>query len=362
MTFSVQLLNQAGGQQAAAQPVTVQYRVVSNSGDTAVGGSDITTPGVDYLAIDTTEANPLGQPLVIPAGVTSASINIPVAAQFAGTGTKTFHLEILSVSAGAFVSNAAHSAVGTIKLNQIPKPVASIANATLVEPTSTPQNMQFTVTLSAPSNTPVTLNYAVTPGTAVANTDYTPPTGQGTITIPALATSATISVPILPDANVAPSAKFQVTISNATTDSSVNPAANTATGTILTNGSFAGTVYVDTNNDGVQESGEHILAGVTVTIAGTSSTGQAEQFTTTSGADGTFKFAAIPPGTYTVTQTTPAGYVIGAATAGRGASASGSQMTFTITSGDTLVNNNFAERGLQPQLISRRMFLSSVIA
>ncbi len=184
MSFDVHLQNQQGFDSRATQDVTIQYRVYSDSGDTAVGGSSITASGVDYLAIDTTAANPLGQPLVIPAGQTTGSINVPIAAELAGTGSKTFHIQILSVSQGAFVSSVASTTTGTINLNQIPKPLASIQNSSLPEPT-TPQNMQFTVNLSAPSTVPVTVNYTITPGTALANVDYTPPATQGTVTIPA---------------------------------------------------------------------------------------------------------------------------------------------------------------------------------
>lgn len=222
--------------------------------------------------------------------------------------------------------------------------------------------MQFTVSLTSQSSAPVTVNYTITPGTALAGTDYTPPTGgQGTITFAPQQTTATISVPILPDANVAPRPQFTV---NITTDSNAQTfnGINAATGTILTDGSFAGVVYVDTNNDGVQQSGEHALPGVTVTVTGTTTLGQTENLTTTSAANGSFSFANLPPGTYTATQTTPANYIEGRATPGAGATASGTQqLTFTITSGDTLTSNDFAERGLQPQLITKRIQLSSVI-
>ncbi len=88
--------------------------------------------------------------------------------------------------------------------------------------------MQFTVSLTSQSSAPVTISYTITPGTALAGTDYTPPTGgQGQVTIPAMQTTATISVPILPDANVAPSAQFTVNITtdtNAQTFSGINAA------------------------------------------------------------------------------------------------------------------------------------------
>ncbi|HVU85766.1 MAG TPA: Calx-beta domain-containing protein [Pirellulales bacterium] len=364
MNFAVTLLNQQGAPTQTTQDLTIQYRVFSTGTDNAIGGSSIATSGVDYLAVDTTAANPLGQPLVIPAGQSVGTIKIPIAAELAGSINKTFHIQILSVSAGAVVSDVAGSATGTINVGQIPKPVVSIQNASLPEPTTTGQNMQFTVSLSAPSTDPVTVNYTITPGTAKAGVDYTPPATQGTVTFQPMQTTATISVPILPDANVTPSAQFLVALSEQTgnTASTISTTAGQALGTILTNGSFSGSVYVDTNNDGIHETGEHALAGATITITGNAVTGQAEQFSTTSAADGSFSFPAVPPGTYTVTQIAPTGYVMGISTPGTGVGVNGSnQMTFTITSGDVLTNNNFSERGLEPQLITKRMFLSSVI-
>jgi uncharacterized repeat protein (TIGR01451 family) len=77
--------------------------------------------------------------------------------------------------------------------------------------------------------------------------------------------------------------------------------------------SLAGTVYVDANNDGVPQAGETRLAGVTVTLSGT--TGAAANVCTvipscvaTTAADGTYSFIGLPSGTYTLTETQPAGY------------------------------------------------------
>ncbi|HEY4309261.1 MAG TPA: Calx-beta domain-containing protein [Pirellulales bacterium] len=355
MSFLVTLVNEqkSGDLINAGQDITIHYTVSSTGTDNAVGGASTNTPGVDYQTTGTT------QTLVIPQNSNNGTIKVPIAAEIAGTGTKTFHVTIQDVSAGAFVGTQS-SATGTINLGSIPKPVVSIQSASLAEP-STTQNMTFTVTLSAPSSVPVTVNYSITPGTALANTDYTPPT-NGTVTFAANQTTATITVPILPDANVAPSAQFKVSLTAGDTNSTVSPTAGVGVGTINTNGSFSGSTFIDTNNDAIKESGEQILSGVTITMTGTTSTGQAEQLTTTSAADGSFSFSSVPPGTYTVTQTSPSGYLGGSAHAGTGANVvNGSQLTFTITSGDTLSNNSFSERGLQPQLITRRLFLASNI-
>ncbi|GLZ42916.1 SdrD B-like domain-containing protein [Actinokineospora sp. NBRC 105648] len=92
----------------------------------------------------------------------------------------------------------------------------------------------------------------------------------------------------------------------------------TATGYIFAEdrGSLSGTVYQDTNNNGVQNPGEPGLGGVTVTLTGTDAANVAVNRTTTTAADGTYTFAGLRGGTYTVTESQPAGYTDGTDTIG----------------------------------------------
>lgn len=77
------------------------------------------------------------------------------------------------------------------------------------------------------------------------------------------------------------------------------------------NSSIAGSVYVDTNGNGSQDSGEVGLAGVTVTISGA---GVLRSVTTAT--DGTFAFVALPAGTYTLTVGAATDHVDGTHVAG----------------------------------------------
>ena len=117
------------------------------------------------------------------------------------------------------------------------------------------------------------------------------------------------------------------TLSYERTGSSSDPggAANTyaasdpASVTLYTN-SIAGFVYVDRNDDGVfQNAGptpEPPLAGVTVRLTGTDHLGNSVNLATTTLADGSYLFANLRPGTYTISETQPAGYVDGRDTVG----------------------------------------------
>jgi hypothetical protein len=72
---------------------------------------------------------------------------------------------------------------------------------------------------------------------------------------------------------------------------------------------LSGHVFDDSNNN----TG---LAGVVLTLTGVNDLGQTVTFTTTTGADGSYSFAGLRPGTYTITQTVPDGYTADATNAG----------------------------------------------
>ena len=76
-------------------------------------------------------------------------------------------------------------------------------------------------------------------------------------------------------------------------------------------GTVSGSVYVDLNNNGFQDSGENGIAGVTVTVSGTNDLGQSVSASATTSASGTYTFSGLRPGTYAVTETHPSAYIAG---------------------------------------------------
>ena len=82
-------------------------------------------------------------------------------------------------------------------------------------------------------------------------------------------------------------------------------------------GSISGYVYVDANNNGVKDSGEAGIAGVTISLTGNTAGGTSEALTTVSAADGSFSFTNVPASDsngYNIVETQPAGYTDGKTT------------------------------------------------
>ena len=67
-------------------------------------------------------------------------------------------------------------------------------------------------------------------------------------------------------------------------------------------------VWLDKDADGVQDATEAGIAGVTVTLTGTTGDGDAVTLTDVTDANGLYLFENLEPGTYTVTVSKPAGY------------------------------------------------------
>ena len=94
--------------------------------------------------------------------------------------------------------------------------------------------------------------------------------------------------------------------------------------------SIAGRVFLDRNNDGVAQSADVPLSGVTVTLTGTNDLGQPVSLSTTTDANGDYRFDNLRPGTYTLTEPTqPAGTANGITRSGSGTSNAGTPSALT---------------------------------
>ncbi len=109
--------------------------------------------------------------------------------------------------------------------------------------------------------------------------------------------------------------------------------------------SVTGYVYNDANDNGVFDTTESGIGGVTITLTGTNDLGQTIDLTTTTSSTGAYSFAGLRPGTYSLTETPPAGYTDGKDTVGtEGGVVGHDQFTAVVlVSGQNGANNDFAE-------------------
>lgn len=109
-----------------------------------------------------------------------------------------------------------------------------------------------------------------------------------------------------------------------------------------------GFVYLDNNNDGIKQSNDAGIGNATVTLTGTDINGNAVNVTQTTVTSGTwlglYYFQNLMPGTYTITETTPAGYIDGKDTIGSQGGAVGKDVFSNVVlgMGTNGINNNFA--------------------
>jgi hypothetical protein len=110
-------------------------------------------------------------------------------------------------------------------------------------------------------------------------------------------------------------------------------------------GSLAGYVYLDLNGDGAKDPGDPGIAGVTVTLTGISVFGQPVNVAQTTASDGSYKFVNVVTGSYTVTETQPAGYIYGQETVGSSGGILGDHQisSIALNPGVAASNYDFAE-------------------
>lgn len=115
--------------------------------------------------------------------------------------------------------------------------------------------------------------------------------------------------------------------------------------------SLSGFVYIDSNNDGVRDTGEEGFEGVSISLTGTNSTGNSVSLQTTTAANGSYTFTGLAPGNYSITETQPTGsrngvpIVDGKDTIGSqgGTIPENDKFSITLAEGTVGTNNNFGE-------------------
>ena len=117
--------------------------------------------------------------------------------------------------------------------------------------------------------------------------------------------------------------------------------------------SLGGYVFVDANNDGTMNSGETGIANVAIELTGFDDRGGSIDITGATGSDGAYSFTNLRPGTYTITETQPNGYVDGKdkqGTPGTGTTGDDLFDGITLKQNVTGQNNNFGELSPMPAI------------
>jgi len=149
--------------------------------------------------------------LTFQPGVTTQTVTVPVKGDIIDEFDEFFNIR-LSTPINAVISDS--KGVCTI-IDDDPPPTISINDVSVAEGNpSSISTATFTVSLSVPSEKPVTVQYALAPGTATSNTDYS--TSSGTLEFPIDTASKTISVPLTPDNIFESDETFFINLSNAT--------------------------------------------------------------------------------------------------------------------------------------------------
>ena len=209
----------AASESAGPVSFTVTLDAVSHedvSVDYATAGGTATS-GVDFRRTSGT--------LTIPAGDTTAAIQVPVIADRRAEPAETFTLT-LRAPRNAALGDGAASATGTI-VDDDGLPRLSVADVTAAEGDG---GLTFTVTLDGAARRDVSVDYATVAGTATRRLDFSPVRGR--LTIPAGSGAATIRVPIVDDSLDEPAETFTLTLA-APRNAALGDGAASATGTIV---------------------------------------------------------------------------------------------------------------------------------
>ncbi|MDQ1480111.1 MAG: hypothetical protein QOI44_972, partial [Actinomycetota bacterium] len=179
--------------QIAGTNVTVHYATTAG---TAIAPDDYT---------------PVSGTATIVAGTTTATIDVPIVGDTIEEANETFVVQ-LSTPTGATIGTA--SATGTI-LDDDPSTglTVAIGNASAIEGNADARQISLAVTLSDVSASDVSVDYATTPITATAGSDFT--ATSGTLTIPAGSITGFVPVDINGDITQEATETFSVTLTNA---------------------------------------------------------------------------------------------------------------------------------------------------
>jgi hypothetical protein len=200
---------------AVTSDVTVSYQTANG---TATAGSDF---------IGTSSSS-----VTIPAGQTSGAIVVPILGDKRFEANETLTVTLTSVSGAALGTS---TATGTIT-NDDQKPTLSINSVSQIEGNSGTSQMIFTLSLSAPSDSDTVIPFNTQDGSgatgATAGSDYVG-VPNGSVTIPAGQSSATLAVTINGDTTAESDETFSIVLGTPSAGNATLSPQSTGAGTLL---------------------------------------------------------------------------------------------------------------------------------
>jgi LPXTG-site transpeptidase (sortase) family protein len=274
----------------------------------------------------------------ILSGITADVANVNFG--YAAAGTADLVISKTNSTAGAGLVGAAFTWTLTVSNNGTASAVFTNSQRILSDP------LPSGATYGAPSATVtgITGNVTCSVSGGPPGTLYCDSNGGTTI---AAGQSFTVTISVTPTAtgSLANTATVDPNTLIAESDETNNTGANTVTVSASPVGSIAGTVWVDTNGNGVMDAGETSrISGVTISLY-TDPDGDGDPTsdgtlvsTKITASDGTYSFTGLSPANYVVIETDPAGYISTTANSRSAAVTAGA--TQTVNYGDLAVSSS----------------------
>jgi uncharacterized repeat protein (TIGR01451 family) len=120
--------------------------------------------------------------------------------------------------------------------------------------------------------------------------------------------------------------------------------------------SISGVVFHDLDNNGLQASDELGISGVTVTLNGSDDLGAPVALTAITDAAGSYSFANLRPGTYSLTESQPTGFIDGIDSVGSSGGSLANDLISAINLGQDISANGYNFGEIKPSSISGGVF------
>lgn len=376
--FDVQVLKSADDPNSIPQDTVVYSVTVLNTGPSTAPGvilTDVLPAGVTLVS-----ATLDGQAGVDNAGTITFPA-VDMASNQTANATITVTVDTLTdglITNIASVQDLSSEGENDTENNSASADVIVIAEADLgvtktVSPLATQIGGTLTYTIDVTNSGPSTASNVVitdtlpigvsfVSGTGPAGEVLTESGGVVTANMTTLADndSGLMTITVLVEPGAASSITNNVAIASDTGDSNAtNDVASVVTAVDPKNSTISGKVFVDLNDNGVQDTGEGPIEGAQINLTGSDLLGAISTQVVFTDSNGDYLFTALAQGTYEVVETQPFPYREGQVVVGVNATANVGENSFTdLVLGESTDASgfNFAELN---QILSKRLFLAT---